>query len=92
MAQAQTESRNSLSWQQWLAMPLIGLIAIYRYCISPFLGNNCRFYPSCSEYGQQALKEWGLIKGSWLTAKRICKCHPGHPGGCDPIPHKQNQH
>ncbi|HEY7774198.1 MAG TPA: membrane protein insertion efficiency factor YidD [Marinagarivorans sp.] len=67
----------------WL---LLVLVKGYRYCISPFLGQNCRFYPSCSAYAEEALTHHGLIKGSWLSAKRICRCHPWHPGGYDPVP------
>jgi putative membrane protein insertion efficiency factor len=47
---------------------------------------SCRFYPSCSNYSIQAIAKYGLIKGGWLTAKRILKCHPFHPGGYDPVP------
>lgn len=58
----------------------------YQLGISPFLGQSCRFYPSCSNYALQAWQEHGAAKGSWLFAKRICKCHPWHPGGVDPVP------
>ncbi|MDD5240622.1 MAG: membrane protein insertion efficiency factor YidD [Sulfuricella sp.] len=64
----------------------VGLIRIYQYLISPLLGPHCRFTPSCSEYSCQALAKFGLLKGGWLGAKRICRCRPGHPGGYDPIP------
>ncbi|MCE5182300.1 MAG: membrane protein insertion efficiency factor YidD [Betaproteobacteria bacterium] len=65
---------------------LVGLIKIYQYCISPLLGPRCRFTPTCSEYTCQALTKFGWLKGCWLGAKRVCRCHPGHPGGYDPIP------
>jgi putative membrane protein insertion efficiency factor len=65
---------------------LILLIAGYRYLISPWLGQNCRFYPSCSCYAQQALLEHGSLKGSWLSLRRILRCHPWRPGGYDPVP------
>lgn len=64
---------------------LIFLIRIYRMAISPFLGANCRFTPTCSAYAIEALEKKGAIKGLWLTLKRICKCHPFHPGGHDPL-------
>lgn len=64
----------------------ISLIAIYRYLLSPFLGTNCRFYPSCSQYSQIAIQRFGLIYGSWLTFKRLLRCHPLNPGGIDLVP------
>lgn len=64
---------------------LIQSLRFYRYFISPLLGNHCRFHPSCSLYAEDALAECGVIKGSWLTLKRLVKCHPFHPGGYDPI-------
>ncbi|MDR1995623.1 membrane protein insertion efficiency factor YidD [Azonexus sp.] len=65
---------------------LIGLIRVYQYAISPFLGRSCRYVPSCSEYTAEAVGKYGAVKGSWLGAKRICRCHPWHPGGYDPVP------
>ncbi len=65
---------------------LIGLIAIYRYAISPVLGPHCRYYPSCSEYAQQALGRHGIYLGAGLSLKRLCRCHPWKPGGYDPVP------
>lgn len=65
---------------------LLGLIYLYRYTLSPMLGRQCRFEPSCSAYGLQAIREHGALKGSWLTTKRVCRCHPWHPGGYDPVP------
>lgn len=67
---------------------LLLLLRGYQLGISPFLGQNCRFYPSCSEYAMQAVGAHGASKGSWLMAKRLCKCHPWHPGGLDPVPEK----
>ena len=65
---------------------LIFLISCYKTCLSPFLGNNCRFYPSCSSYAQEAISEHGVIKGSSLALRRLSKCHPWHEGGIDPVP------
>lgn len=67
-------------------LPLIGLIRIYQWCISPFLGPHCRFEPSCSHYAVEAFKQFGLARGTLLTLNRIRKCHPWHEGGCDPVP------
>lgn len=64
------------------------LIRGYQYVISPLLGQRCRFTPTCSEYSIIAFKRFGLIKGSWLTMKRVLKCHPLHIGGEDPVPPK----
>ncbi len=69
---------------------LIALIKAYKLLISPFLPSSCRFYPTCSEYAKEAIVEYGALKGSWLATKRIAKCHPLHPGGYDPVPHKCN--
>lgn len=65
---------------------LLAAIQGYQYAIRPMLGANCRFYPSCSEYAQQAIERHGAARGSWLAAKRLCKCHPFHPGGIDLVP------
>ncbi len=70
---------------------LLALIALYRFCISPLIGNHCRFYPSCSEYAQLSLKRFGLIRGSYLSIKRLLKCHPYHPGGMDLVPDKKQE-
>ena len=59
------------------------IIKSYQRFISPYLGQNCRFWPSCSEYTNQAIKKYGLKKGLFLFTKRILKCHPWHPGGID---------
>lgn len=69
--------------------PLLILIRGYQLIISPLLGSNCRFMPTCSEYAMESLKSHGLIKGSYLTIKRIGKCHPWGSHGYDPIPTKK---
>lgn len=65
---------------------LVALLRTYQYAISPFLGRRCRYYPSCSEYAVEAVQKHGAIKGGWLGVKRVCRCHPWHPGGYDPVP------
>lgn len=72
-----------------MAKLLIALIRMYRYLLSPWLGRNCRFYPSCSEYAVQAMTQHGALRGSGLTVARLCRCHPWHEGGYDPVPEQQ---
>ncbi|WP_232819885.1 membrane protein insertion efficiency factor YidD [Aliidiomarina celeris] len=72
--------------KQALQAVFIGLIRLYQLIISPLLGPRCRFVPTCSEYSIRAIRKFGVIKGSWLSIRRISKCHPGNPGGFDPIP------
>lgn len=67
-------------------LPVIGLIRIYQWCVSPFLGPHCRFEPSCSHYTVEALEKHGIARGTWLALNRIRKCHPWHHGGYDPVP------
>ncbi|QVL44762.1 MAG: membrane protein insertion efficiency factor YidD [Methylophilaceae bacterium] len=64
----------------------IGLIRIYQLCLSPFLGANCRFYPSCSAYAIEAINKHGAMKGSYLAILRLGRCHPWCDGGHDPVP------
>ncbi len=65
---------------------LLLLLRAYQLGISPLLGQRCRFYPSCSAYAQQAISLHGPARGSLLAGRRLCKCHPWHPGGYDPVP------
>ena len=71
---------------QLLAFPFILLIKFYRLFISPFLGRNCIYSPTCSEYGLLALKKYGVFKGVYLTARRILRCNSLFKGGYDPVP------
>ncbi|MBD1553176.1 membrane protein insertion efficiency factor YidD [Pseudomonas typographi] len=61
-------------------------IQFYRYAISPLMANHCRFYPSCSCYALEAIERHGVWRGGWLAARRLCRCHPWHPGGVDLVP------
>jgi putative membrane protein insertion efficiency factor len=72
------------------ARVLIAFVKSYQYVISPLLGPNCRFQPTCSQYSIEALIKFGLVKGSILALKRIVKCHPFNCGGDDPVPLKIN--
>jgi len=65
---------------------LIGLIKVYQALISPMLPNACRYHPTCSQYGIEAVKRYGFLKGGWLTIKRISRCHPWGGHGHDPVP------
>ncbi|WP_083502135.1 membrane protein insertion efficiency factor YidD [Sphaerimonospora mesophila] len=69
-----------------IARVLLALIKFYRAFISPVLGPRCRFEPSCSAYGMEAIAVHGAVRGLWLTVRRIGRCHPFHPGGFDPVP------
>lgn len=82
---------------RWVARPLRGLfgvparmvvalLRIYRLTVSPTYGQVCRFYPSCSAYALQAVERYGVLRGGWLTLRRLSRCHPWNPGGVDPVP------
>lgn len=76
---------HALNWL--IAVPgriCIGLVRLYQKLLSPLLGQNCRFHPSCSHYFIQAVQKYGLLRGGWKGIWRICRCHPWHPGGFDP--------
>ena len=65
---------------------LIGLIRIYQVALSPFVGNQCRFTPTCSQYAREAVERHGAMRGAWMAIKRVSRCHPWLPGGHDPVP------
>ena len=62
------------------------LIRAYQYAVSPLFARSCRFHPSCSAYALEAVERYGSLRGAWLAVKRLLRCHPWHPGGCDPVP------
>ena len=68
------------------------LIRGYQLAISPLLGPRCRFYPSCSHYAIEAIDSHGAVRGTWLTFRRIARCHPFHEGGFDPVPCPKHSH
>ncbi len=69
---------------------LIWLIRGYRMFVSPLFPPSCRYTPTCSQYGMQAIERFGPLRGSWMTILRILRCHPFHPGGYDPVPSLDN--
>lgn len=87
-----SEATQNTAVAEWIGVTamikalLLALLRFYRAAISPWLGNVCRFEPSCSRYSMACIEHFGAAKGSWLTVKRLCKCHPFHPGGYDPPP------
>jgi len=62
------------------------MVRFYQFFMSPLLGANCRYYPSCSHYAVDALRKYGFFRGTWLSLRRLLRCHPFHPGGYDPVP------
>ena len=75
-----------LSVKQILSFPFISLIKVYQLVISPWMGASCRYTPTCSQYGIEALIKYGPVKGLWLTTKRIARCNPWGGHGHDPVP------
>ncbi len=73
------------------AKAAILLVKGYQKLLSPWLGQRCRFHPSCSNYCIEALQQHGMVRGLWLGLKRILKCQPFHPGGYDPVPERKNK-
>ena len=73
-----------------LSIPLLVMIGVYKYIISPLTLPSCRHTPSCSQYASEAIREWGALKGSWISVKRIMKCHPWGSSGYDPVKRKKS--
>ena len=71
---------------RFLVKMRVGMISIYKRCISPYMPPSCRFTPTCSTYAIEALQKHGPLRGLWLTVKRICRCHPWGGSGYDPVP------
>ena len=71
------------------AWPFIALIKLYQFTLSPIVGRQCRFHPTCSWYGLDAYRQHGALRGTLLTARRIARCHPFHKGGYDPVPPRE---
>jgi putative membrane protein insertion efficiency factor len=67
---------------------LIVVLRLYRYAVSPLLGAHCRFHPTCSCYAEDAIRRFGIMRGGWLSLRRLGRCHPWHAGGADPLPEK----
>jgi uncharacterized protein len=70
----------------WPTRVGLALVRAYQVALSPWLGSNCRYHPSCSAYAADALSRFGLLQGSWLAARRVARCHPWCEGGVDPVP------
>ncbi|HVE96694.1 MAG TPA: membrane protein insertion efficiency factor YidD [Pseudonocardiaceae bacterium] len=81
-----TRGTATTPWARPMVSVLVLLLRFYRRWISPFLPPTCRFHPTCSAYAVEALTVHGALRGSWLTARRLLRCGPWHPGGMDPVP------
>lgn len=79
-------SHAELSGRHAMQTVLIALLRFYKLAVSPMLGNRCRFYPSCSDYAREAIQYHGAARGTYLAAKRLCRCHPFSAGGVDLVP------
>jgi putative membrane protein insertion efficiency factor len=84
-ASAEDEAENST----FVVRLALGAIGFYQRFLSPLTPPSCRFYPTCSHYAFGSIRRFGLLHGGWLGLKRLCKCHPFHAGGYDPVPEKE---
>ena len=75
-----------LTVRKVFAWPALKLIRFYKVCISPYLGNHCRYTPTCSQYAYEAISKYGIFKGGWLALRRLLRCHPWGGSGYDPVP------
>jgi putative membrane protein insertion efficiency factor len=73
------------------SLPFIAAIRLYQVTLGPLMGGHCRFYPTCSHYGVEAYREHGPLRGTWLTLRRLLRCHPLGGGGYDPVPLREQQ-
>jgi hypothetical protein len=69
-----------------MKLAALGVLRLYQLAISPLLPPVCRFWPTCSQYSHQAIDRYGVMRGAWLGLRRLCRCHPFHAGGYDPVP------
>lgn len=72
-----------------LGKVMILLVRAYRLFLSPWIGQQCRFHPTCSTYAIEAIQRHGAVRGAWLAARRLSRCHPWHEGGIDPVPERK---
>ena len=83
----QTFQKVPLTWGNFGRLPVLAIIRLYQKTFSRLIPvDTCRFQPTCSHYGYQAIAKYGVIKGGWIAARRILRCNPFHPGGNDPVP------
>ena len=75
---------------RWSIMPLVALVKAYQLTLSPIIGRQCKYVPTCSQFAIDALREYGAARGTWMAAKRICRCHPFAKGGYDPVPPRED--
>jgi putative membrane protein insertion efficiency factor len=80
------QNKISLLIKRILILPFLVLIKLYQWVLSPWIGPKCRYTPTCSHYAVEALQKHGLLKGLWLSIKRISRCHPWGSSGYDPVP------
>ena len=78
--------KRALTWV--ISAPMLALIGLYKYVLSPLTPPSCRHYPTCSTYADEAIREWGPWTGSWLSLRRLSRCHPWGTSGIDPVPKK----